>query len=252
MSDDGRVRWDVRRFLNLESTNTTLRELAAAGAPGGTVVIADEQTAGRGRRGRSWHSPAGAGLYGSLLVRPALAAHEVGMLTFVAAVAVAEALADLGLAAVEIKWPNDVLARGRKVCGILTEASFLEDRVEWAVVGIGVNLTDEAVPPDLGDRATSLEAEGVRATNVELLDSLLDSFDRWYAVLADRGAGAVLDRWTELAPMARDHAVVVDDGRELYEATTEGVAPDGVLHVRRDDGRLVELSAADVTLRAPR
>jgi len=243
------ARWDVRVYRRLASTNTTLRELAVAGARDGTVVVADEQTAGRGRHGRSWHSPAGAGLYVSLLVRPRLDGREVQTLTLAAAVAVAETLGGLGVAGVEIKWPNDVLVRGRKVSGVLTEASFLEGRLDWAVVGIGVNLTDAAVPPDAATRATSLAAEGVATTNVGLLGLLLEPFGRWYVALLERGPAEVIARWEALAPMARGAAVTVDDGREVYEAVTEGVTPAGHLRVcRRVDGRVAELSAADVTL----
>jgi BirA family biotin operon repressor/biotin-[acetyl-CoA-carboxylase] ligase len=250
MADGTRVRWDVRVYRRLASTNATLRELAAAGASDGTVVAAGEQTAGRGRHGRSWSSPAGAGLYVSLLVRPRLEAREVQTLTFVAAVAVAETLEGLGVGGVEIKWPNDVLVRGRKVCGVLTEASFLDGRLDWAVVGIGVNLTAAAVPPDPLIAATSLEAEGVAATNIELLGLLLGPFGRWYETLAERGPADVVARWEALAPMARGAAVTVDDGREVYEAVTEGVTADGHLRVRRRDGEARDLAAADVTLGA--
>ncbi len=246
MPDPARIDWDVRIFSCLASTNVALREMAAEGAPEGLTIVADEQTAGRGRHGRSWNSPAGAGFYGSFLFRPRLAAREVQTLTFVAAVAVAESLDALGAPEVAIKWPNDVLARGRKVSGILTEASLVETRVEWAVVGIGVNLTSAAIPPDLVDRATSLEAEGVRATNLDLLGRLLERLSVWYVA----GPSATLARWRELAPMSDAAPVTVDDGREAYEATTDGVTDDGLLRVRRADGHVAELSAAEVTLRS--
>jgi BirA family biotin operon repressor/biotin-[acetyl-CoA-carboxylase] ligase len=252
MPEAHRVNWEVHMFPRLGSTNTSLRELAATGAPEGTVVVADEQTEGRGRFDRSWNSPAGAGFYGSFLFRPSLGARDVQALTFVAAIAVAETLAGLGVAEVALKWSNDVLARGRKVCGILLESSFLGEGVEWAVVGIGVNLKREAVPPDPMVAATSLADEGVEATNVYLLGLLLEALERWYAALVERGPSAVLDRWAELAPMARGAAVTVDDGREIYEATTEGLTPEGHLLVRRLDGRVTELSAADVRLGRPR
>ena len=249
MAERSRVRWDVRVYRRLASTNATLRELAAAGASDGTVVAANEQTAGRGRLGRSWSSPAGAGLYMSLLVRPRLEAREVQTLTFVAAIAVAETLEGLGIEGAEIKWPNDVLVRGRKISGVLTEASFLDGRLDWAVVGIGVNLTDVAVPPDAAHPATSLAAEGVAATNIELLGLLLGPFGRWYEALVERGPAEVIARWEALAPMARGTAVTVFDGREVYEAMTDGVTANGYLRVRRRDGSTAELTSADGTLR---
>jgi len=243
-----RIRWDVRFFSLVASTNSTARELAAGGVPAGTVIVADEQTSGRGRHGRSWSSPPGAGFYGSLIVRPSLPARAVGSLTFVAAVAVAEALGELGVGGIEVKWPNDVLAHGRKVSGILTEASFAEERVDWAVVGIGVNLTADAAPPMQLVRATSLEEQGVRASSVDVLGRLLEAFDRWYAALEVSGPSAVLERWLELSPMASNTEVTVDDGRQTYAAVTAGVTEDGHLRVRRVGGDLVVLSAADVSL----
>jgi BirA family biotin operon repressor/biotin-[acetyl-CoA-carboxylase] ligase len=244
----GILRGDVHVYDLLGSTNTELKARAAAGAPEGLVLVADAQDAGRGRFDRSWSSPAGAGLYASVLLRPALPPHTANLLTFAAAIAVAEAVSGLGAAGVEIKWPNDVLLGGRKACGILTEASFAGDHVEWAVVGVGVNLRDEAVPRGLEGAATSLEAAGVRATSLELLDPVLASLARSYELMLERGAGPVLARWTELAPTASGRRVSVDDGTRPFEGVTGGVTPEGHLIVRRDGGAPVEISAADVTL----
>ncbi len=248
MPDEKRLRWDVRLFPRLASTNATLRDLAIAGALEGVVVVADEQTAGRGRHGRTWSSPPGAGFYGSLLLRPRLHASEVPSLTFVAALAVAEMLEALGVGNVELKWPNDVLAGGRKISGILTEAAFVEDRVEWAVVGVGVNLSDEAIPADPRTPATSLASQGVLASSVDVLRRLLEAFEREYALRNELGFASTLERWLTRAPMAIGATVTVDDGRESFVGTTAGTTPDGLLRVRLDDGRIAEFSAADVSL----
>jgi BirA family biotin operon repressor/biotin-[acetyl-CoA-carboxylase] ligase len=245
----GRLRGEVLSYERLGSTNDALKALAAAGAREGTVVVADAQDAGRGRQGRAWHSPAGAGFYGSVLLRPGPGAGAAQFLTFAAAVAVAEALEGLGVAGVEVKWPNDVLVGGRKACGILTESSFLGERLEWAVVGIGINLTRVAVPPGLDDSVTSLEEAGVSVSAVAIRAPLLASLDRWYSALLESGAAAVLARWEALAPMARGRRVTVAAGGESFEATTAGLAPDGRLRVQRE-GEVVEISAADVTLGA--
>ena len=242
------LRGEALVVARIDSTNTALRALATEGAPEGTVLVADAQTAGRGRHGRSWSSPAGAGFYGSVLLRPDLAPRDAQLLTFLAAVAVAETLSELGVAEVEIKWPNDVLVRGLKVCGILNEASFLGERIEWAILGIGVNLRPEAIPPDAMLPATALETEGVRITNVELLVPLMAALDRHYAAFLANGPAPLVARWLELTPTARGRDVVVSDGASIYDAVTDGVTPDGHLRVRRADGTLVELSAADVSL----
>ena len=244
----GRTDFEILVFERLASTNDTLRDLAAAGAPEGTAVVARAQTAGRGRHGRSWHSPAGAGLYASILLRPPIPAREVQMLTFVAAVAVAEALVSFGATGAEIKWPNDLLLARRKVSGVLVETSLVAESVEWAVVGIGVNVARAAVPAELVDRATSLEEAGIAVDSDALCERILGRLGSWYGVLLDDGPRAVLARWLELAPMASGERVRVEVGEERYEAVTRGVTPAGLLRVERDGGHVEELSAGEVTL----
>lgn len=238
---------EVLHFSTLDSTNVALRTLAERGAPEGTVVVAAEQTAGRGRLGRAWRSPAGAGFYGSVLLRPRIAPVDAQVLTLLSAVAAAEAIAGLGMPEVEIKWPNDVLARGRKICGILCETGLVGASLEWAVVGIGINLTDDAVPPDAVAPATSFAREGVVTTTDAVTDALLEALGRWYARLRAGGASPVLGRWLELAPMASGRTVTVRMSDDSFEARTDGIAPDGRLRVVRD-GAVVLLSAADVSL----
>src|SRR5713101_1771541 len=141
------------RFDSVSSTNDVARELALAGASEGLCVIAREQTAGRGRQGRSWSSPPGEGLYLSLILRPQVTASASAMITLAAAVAVAETLR-LGFhAAADIKWPNDILVRGRKICGILVEAAIEGDRLQYAVLGIGVNIAQRSFPEQVTDSA---------------------------------------------------------------------------------------------------
>jgi BirA family transcriptional regulator, biotin operon repressor / biotin---[acetyl-CoA-carboxylase] ligase len=235
-------------YDRVESTNLTLRAMAAAGATEGTIVVANEQEAGRGRNGRSWHSPAGAGFYGSILLRPPIAQRDAQFLTFVAAIAVAEALASFGVRKIEIKWPNDVLVSGKKVCGILVETSLFADTVEWVVVGIGINVAREAVPSGSSSVATSLEEAGVRTTATHLRWPLLVALDRWYAALLDTGSKAILDRWEALAPMADARKVQVSENGETYWATTHGITAEGLLRVEREDGMVSDLSAADVSV----
>lgn len=249
MSEIGGLETRIEVYAELGSTNSRLRTLAADGAPANTVVVARAQTAGRGRQGRSWHSPAGAGLYASILLRPGIEAARAHVLTLSAAVAVAEALSGLGVADVEIKWPNDVLSEGKKISGILTETSMIDGRIDSAVVGIGVNVRRAAVPDDLQDVATSLEHEGIDVEPPQVLTRILERLAVWRP-----GAGGVADpdiaaRWLRLAPMANGAAVRVDDGIAPYDAVTEGIADDGRLRVRREDGRIELLAAADVTLR---
>ena len=240
----------VEVYAELGSTNTRLRELAMEGAPESTVVVARAQTAGRGRLGRTWNSPPDAGLYASVLERPGIEAGRAHVLTLSAAIAVAEAVSGFGVSGVEIKWPNDVLARGRKIAGILTESSMLDGKIDSAVVGIGVNVRQAAVPEELTARATSLEAEGVAVEPLRVLAKVLERLAVWRPRAESAGDEAILSRWLDLAPMAIGAEVHVDDGKSPYDAVTEGITDDGRLLVRRSDGRTEVLAAADVTLRS--
>lgn len=239
----------IEVYAELGSTNTRLRERATEGAPEGTVVVARAQTAGRGRLGRSWNSPPDAGLYASVLERPGIEASRAHVLTLAAAVAVAEAISGFGVSRVEIKWPNDVLTGGRKIAGILTESSLLDGKIDSAVVGIGVNVRRAAVPEDLTDRATSLESEGVAVEPSQVLSRVLERLAVWRPRAESAGDEAILARWLDLAPMAIGAGVHVSDGAGSYDAVTEGITDDGRLRVRKSDGRLEILTAADVTLR---
>ncbi|MGH7353164.1 MAG: biotin--[acetyl-CoA-carboxylase] ligase [Candidatus Rokuibacteriota bacterium] len=186
----------IVRLATVDSTQSEAFRLAAAGAADGTVVVADTQRSGRGRRGRGWHDVPGASVLVSLLVRPRLAAAALPQLSFVAAVAVAEALeATTGLTP-RLKWPNDVLARGRKVAGILLESRPGDAAGPCVVIGIGVNLAQRAFPEALADRATSVLLETGRAPGRDtVLEALLEAFDRWRARLEGDGFGAVRDAW---------------------------------------------------------
>lgn len=249
VSEIGGRQTRVEVYAELGSTNTRLRERAAEGAAEGTVIVARAQTAGRGRLGRTWNSPPDAGLYASILERPGIEASRSHVLTLAAAIAVAEAISGLGVTGVEIKWPNDVLANGRKISGILTESSLLDGRIDSAVVGIGVNVRRTAVPEDLIDRATSLENEGVVVEPSQVLTRVLERLAVWRPRAESAGDEAIVSRWLDFAPMAMGATVHVADGAGAYDAVTEGITDDGRLRVRKSDGLLEILTAADVTLR---
>lgn len=214
-----------------DSTNARARELAAAGAPHGTVVTADAQTAGRGRQGRSWSAAPGEALLLSAIVRGV----EPGaaLLPLAAAVAVCEALAPVEAA---IKWPNDVWIERRKVAGILLEGRPQEG---WAVVGIGLNVRTREFPPELRETATSLALEGAEMSVGDALDALLPELDRW---LGARPA-EVLEAWR-----ARDALNGERVRWSAGEGTAAGIADSGALVVETDAGARVELDAGEVHL----
>ena len=218
------------------STNDVATALATSGAPDGTAVLARHQTRGRGRRGRVWHSPGGAGLYLSLLLR----GPQSPLLTLLAGVAVADAIGNgVGLGA-ELKWPNDVVLapsagagteRRRKVAGILTER-LPAAAGEGAVVGVGINVARAAYPPELEARATSLEEASCRPVDRgRLMAELLEGIRRWGGVLASGGSRRLLDCWRRLSPSSRGSRVSWEGAGERRAGLTAGIAEDGALLV---------------------
>jgi BirA family biotin operon repressor/biotin-[acetyl-CoA-carboxylase] ligase len=238
------------------STNDLADRAAAAGAPHGFAVAADAQSDGRGRMGRAWFSPPGSGLYVSVVLRPGPLGLRVGggsgpaliasSVTMTAGVALAEAVrASTGLAPA-IKWPNDVVVGPRKLCGILAEASVSGGAVQHIVLGFGVNVQPAAYPPDLADRATSVEAELGRPVDRALVFAeALASLAERLRELASVGFGAILDRWRTLSPSSVGAPVeLVADGRSRT-ARTAGVAEDGAL-LASVEGRVERVIAGEV------
>lgn len=230
----------------VSSTNDVASARAAAGAAEGLVVIADEQTAGRGRLGRTWASPAGAGLYVSVLLRPP---HEVaGLLTLVGGLAIAEGLRESTGLPIEIKWPNDLLAPGstRKLAGILVEATSTSGRLEYAVFGYGINLRPALYPAEVRARATSLAEElGRDVDAAQVLACTLGALDRRYHDLRQGNGRRLLERWQELAPRVRGTTVEWRDRQSVKSGVTAGIDDDGALLVRTGAG-LERIVAGDV------
>lgn len=229
------------------STNDDLHALAASGAPEGTVVVADTQTAGRGRLERTWHSPAGVGLYLSTLHRPRRPADELARWTLAAAVAACEACREVAGVAPTIKWPNDVLANGRKLAGILAEARTTGATVAWLVVGAGFNVNHrpDDFPADLRDRAISLRmlAGGPIDDRRPLARAYIDRLGEWSAELGEGKFDSLADAWQQWAPQARGTRV---RWRENGPGTagagrigiTRGLDRTGALRIEAEDGSL--------------
>ncbi len=228
----------------VDSTNAEVRRLSERGAEPGTVVIAGMQTDGRGRLGRHWHSPAGLGLYLSVLLRPREPAALLSRFTLVGALAAARACREVSHVAVDIKWPNDLVHDGRKLGGVLAELRSARGRHELVLgVGIDVGHDLEDFPPDLRDRVTSLRRAGGGATmSLEALaESYLGELGRLIAVIDAGGWPEVRDAWTELAPGCRSARVAVVDpssGTVRAEGVTAGIDDAGALRVVTADGVL--------------
>ena len=239
---------EVIRYESLPSTNTEVARLAAEGAAEGLCVVAEEQTAGRGRLQRSWLSPKGAGLYFSALLRPSMPVNQWSLVTFMAALAVSDALRDACELKTDIKWPNDLLAGERKICGILAEAIETE-KGRAVVVGIGINLTKEAFPPNLNEVAISVEEATTKRPDREvLLAALLRAFSSWYLLLQQSGGQQqILEAWASRSSFAKGKRVKVTNGNEVVTGITGGVESDGALRVETDTDGVRIIRAGDVT-----
>jgi len=239
------------------STNDRARELASQGEPEGTVVVAEEQTLGRGRAARSWHSAAGLGVYLSALLRPETAPSRAPMLGLMAAVAAREALSRRSLVPLCIKWPNDILAedrvtgRRRKLAGILVEARTTPEAVRDLVVGAGVNVnhTHEDFPPDIAATATSLRIlSGAVHDRAEVAAALIAALEEWYTLWKRRGEGPILEAFRSMAPDLEGRRVRVSDGAAVWVGTSGGLTSDGALRVRPDGSSAPrEVRYGDVT-----
>jgi BirA family transcriptional regulator, biotin operon repressor / biotin---[acetyl-CoA-carboxylase] ligase len=239
----------ILRFETLGSTNDRARDLAMQGASEGVCVLADSQTAGRGRQGRQWSSPPNTGLYLSIILRPQVTPARAALITLASAIAVAETLILDFQTPADIKYPNDILVKGKKICGILVESSIADQRLEYAILGIGVNVAQKAFPDDLREIATSLVLESKLAVTPEdFLPFLLARLNHWYP-LALGESEQVIRRWQALSSFACNAHVRIISGSSITEGITRGLTATGALQVQLDDGSLREIVSGDISLR---
>ena len=238
----------IYHFFKTDSTNRVAMELGYAGEPEGAVILAEEQSAGRGRAGRTWHSERAAGIYATLLLRPKISPVQAPLLTMMAGLSAHAAIqAQTGLQ-LDLKWPNDLVLNGKKLGGILTEMYADTSLVRFVIVGIGINVNQEKFPAELASIATSLRAEtGRNLSRVELLARLLREFETDYNRFLREGAKSVTDRFTKASSYAVGKKVRVTNGGDTFTGVTAGLAPEGLLQVERDDGKVVTVIAGDVT-----
>jgi BirA family transcriptional regulator, biotin operon repressor / biotin---[acetyl-CoA-carboxylase] ligase len=237
----------LRWHESLPSTNDLALRLTEIPVPEGTVVLADEQTAGRGRMGRRWVSPRG-GIWLSVILRPRLPADQVAVIGLVTAAAAAGAVRRVTGLSARVKWPNDVLVDGKKTAGILAEAA---PSPGWIVVGIGINanIPADALPPDTVHPATSLEAAlGHAVDRKALIREMLRELERGYDLLKSRGAHAALRRWREMADtLGRQVRVETPGG--ILEGIAQDIDETGALLVRTEGGRVRKVLAGDLRVR---
>lgn len=234
----------------LDSTNDFAKHVAQDGAIEGTVVIADEQTRGRGRLGRVWHSPRGTGLWFSTILRPNLNPQMVSALSLLPAVAIAQTIEKLFSIRPELKWPNDVMLSHKKVAGILAEAKSSREILDFLVLGVGINLWQNRhdFPPILCDKATSLFIEtGIQISRLDVLAEILDRMDTIYATIQRQGMYLLIEEWRQYAA-GFGEKVVIKEGEERFSGVLQDIALDGSAILHLDDGQVKRLSSGECTV----
>ena len=240
------MQWDIRWTGETGSTNEDAFALGRSGAPAGIVCAAESQRRGRGRMDRSWFSPPGVGLYCSVLLRPALSLEEAGLLSFCAALAMTEAVRASGLQA-SVKWPNDIVYEGRKLCGILSACSGDAGRLRFAVIGAGLNLRAGSYPEELRSRAACLEDFGVAADRGLLLSRYLEALSAAAETLEKDGFRPLRRRLEEMCVLI-SRPVRVTGGQQA-EGIAEGIGDRGELLLRLADGTVLPVVCGDVSVR---
>jgi len=232
----------------MESTNNEAKRLAQKGVPNGTLVIAERQHGGRGRMGRSWNSPMG-GIWLSAILRPDLSPTDAPKLTILAAVAVAEAIIQSTGICANIKWPNDILVDGKKVCGILTEMSAEMDLINYVIIGIGINVNNDNFPDELKDKSASLkQIKGEEVNRVNVLASLLERLEGYYIKAEKEGFEEIFERWRALCVNLGKQVKIVGKN-ESFEGTAIDIDSSGALLVKTPSEKIVKVLSGDVSLR---
>lgn len=241
---------EVLYFDTIDSTNTKAQELAEKGYQSGTLVVADKQESGKGRRGRSWVSPSGTGIFMTLMIKPDINPNNASMLTLVAALAVAKAITSVTGEEALIKWPNDIVVNGKKVCGILTEMNAQFDYINHIVVGIGINVHNEGFPEEISQMASSLmiEAGGKRFHRAQIIAETMSYFEQYYdTFLKTQDLSALVREYDKLL-VNRNKSVRVLDPKEPFDGKAMGITPKGELIVDTWESRKL-VSSGEVSVR---
>ena len=241
---------EVLYFDTIDSTNIKAQELAEKGYQSGTLVVADKQESGKGRRGRSWVSPSGTGIFMTLMIKPDINPNNASMLTLVAALAVAKAITSVTGEEALIKWPNDIVVNGKKVCGILTEMNAQFDYINHVVVGIGINVHNESFPEEISQMASSLmiEAGGKRFHRAQIIAETMSYFEQYYdTFLKTQDLSALVREYDELL-VNRNKSVRVLDPKEPFDGKAMGITPKGELIVDTWESRKL-VSSGEVSVR---
>ena len=244
------MEYNVVYYEEIDSTNTQAKRMAKTGAEHGLIVTADKQSAGKGRRGRAWESPAGMNLYFSILLRPEFEPDKAPMLTLVMAYSVAKVIGAQEGLPVGIKWPNDLVLEKKKICGILTEMELSENQIADVVIGVGINANTTEFPKELRDKATSLYLQkGCKVERESLLQQILEEFGQQYErFLKIQDLSFLKDAYNQMLINKGKEVLVLEPGHE-YQAKALGVNEKGELLVKKNDGSVEAVFAGEVSVR---
>lgn len=237
-------------FDSIDSTNNELKRQAESGVHHGLLAVAEEQTAGRGRRGHTWVSPPGTGIWFSVLLKPDIAPDKASMLTLVAAMAVSRAIKEVTGLESQIKWPNDIVVNKKKVCGMLTELSAEMSCINYVVIGIGINANMKEFPEDIKETASSLYIEsGRQVKRAAVIEAVARYFEKYYAEFIKAGdLSTIMDEYNEmLANAGKQVRIITNDSEQIYTAI--GINPQGGLVVKDDKGEMSEIRSGEVSVR---
>lgn len=236
-------------YPETDSTNIRIRHLGDEGAPHGTLAVADRQTAGRGRRGRTWESPGGSCIYMSILLRPDLAPEKAPMLTLVMACGVAEGIMDCADVKVQIKWPNDIIVSGKKLAGILTEMSTQVDYINHVTVGVGINVNVQNFPEEIQSATSLLSETGTQTKRAPVIAAVMKHFEENYKIfMQTEDMSGLMKKYSSLLVNQSREVLILEKDAE-YKAYAEGINQKGELVVRREDGTVENICAGEVSVR---
>lgn len=242
---------EIISYKKVDSTNDIAYQLAEKGVKEGVVILADEQSKGKGRHGRHWVSPSSGGIYMSCILRPGIAPNEIPRITLLAAVAIAKAIREVAALDVVIKWPNDIMIDNKKICGILTEMKAEQDSVNFIILGAGVNVNTpvKQLPKGSTSIKDELSRRGVKGkvSRVELTKKILERLEECYNLMHRKGFEPIIDEWKSLSAMIGSR-VRISMQRKVFEGLAHDINPDGALIVRLESGVLEKVSSGDVIM----
>lgn len=244
------VAQDLYCFNEIDSTNTKAKQLADEGAKHGTLVVANLQTGGKGRRGRVWESPINTGIFMSLVLKPNINPSHASMLTLVMALAVQKACEEVTHAECMIKWPNDIVLNAKKICGILTELSTEMDYINHVVIGIGINANMDSFPEELKEKATSIKIEnGEKINRAQLINRIMFHFEEEYAIfMKNQNLEEQIDSYNQVLANCEKEVVVMESSQS-YNGIAHGINCKGELLVEKKDGTTTCVYAGEVSVR---